>query len=311
MMETGAGANAQKDGTKRCGFVALVGAPNAGKSTLLNALVGSKVSIVTPKVQTTRSLVRGIAIAGATQAVFIDTPGIFDPKRRLDRAMVSAALSGAAGADIVALLIDAKKGLDDEARAIIDKLAGVSRQRILILNKIDLVQREQLLGLAKEANDLLSFERTFMIAAKRGDGVATILDFFATHLPEGPWHYPADEITDLPLRLMAAEITREKLYLRLHQELPYQATVETDSWKELRDGAVRIEQSIYVERESQRKIVLGEGGRMIKSISMDARREIAEAVEQKIHLFLHVKVREDWGNDPERYRAAGLEFPKD
>ncbi len=304
-------ASAGESGTKRCGFVALLGAPNAGKSTLLNALVGSKVSIVTPKVQTTRNLVRGIAIAGETQMVFIDTPGIFDPKRRLDRAMVSAALASAAGADIVALLIDAKKGLDDEARAIVAKLAKVPQQKILILNKIDLVPRERLLGLAKEANELLTFERTFMVAAKSGDGVAAVLDFFATHLPEGPWHYPADEITDLPLRLMAAEITREKLYLRLHEELPYQSTVETDSWKELRNGSVRIEQTIYVERESQRKIVLGEGGRMIKSISMDARKEIEGAVEQKVHLFLHVKVREDWGDDPERYRAAGLEFPKD
>jgi GTP-binding protein Era len=304
-------ASAGESGTKRCGFVALLGAPNAGKSTLLNALVGSKVSIVTPKVQTTRNLVRGIAIAGETQMVFIDTPGIFDPKRRLDRAMVSAALASAAGADIVALLIDAKKGLDDEARVIVAKLAKVPQQKILILNKIDLVPRERLLGLAKEANELLTFERTFMVAAKSGDGVAAVLDFFATHLPEGPWHYPADEITDLPLRLMAAEITREKLYLRLHEELPYQSTVETDSWKELRNGSVRIEQTIYVERESQRKIVLGEGGRMIKSISMDARKEIEGAVEQKVHLFLHVKVREDWGDDPERYRAAGLEFPKD
>ena len=304
-------ASAGESGTRRCGFVALVGAPNAGKSTLLNALVGAKVSIVTPKVQTTRNVSRGIAIAGETQMVFIDTPGIFAPKRRLDRAMVTAALSSAADADIAALLIDAKKGLDDEARAIIDRLAKVAHQKILILNKIDLVPRERLLGLAQEANELLTFERTFMVAAKNGDGVADVLDFFTTHLPQGPWHYPADEITDLPLRLMAAEITREKLYLRLHEELPYQSTVETDSWKELRDGAVRIEQSIYVERESQRKIVLGEGGRMIKAISMDARKEIADAVERKVHLFLHVKVREDWGDDPERYRAAGLEFPKE
>jgi GTPase len=304
-------ASAGESGTRRCGFVALVGAPNAGKSTLLNALVGAKVSIVTPKVQTTRNVLRGIAIAGETQMVFIDTPGIFAPKRRLDRAMVSAALSSAADADIAALLIDAKKGLDDEARAIIDRLAKVPHQKILILNKIDLVPRERLLGLAQEANGLLAFERTFMVAAKNGDGVADVLEFFTTHLPQGPWHYPADEITDLPLRLMAAEITREKLYLRLHEELPYQSTVETDSWKELRDGAVRIEQSIYIERESQRKIVLGEGGRMIKAISMDARKEIADAVERKVHLFLHVKVREDWGDDPERYRAAGLEFPKE
>ena len=303
--------SAGESGTRRCGFVALVGAPNAGKSTLLNALVGAKVSIVTPKVQTTRNVLRGIAIAGETQMVFIDTPGIFAPKRRLDRAMVTAALSSAADADIAALLIDAKKGLDDEARVIIDRLAKVAHQKILILNKVDLVPRERLLGLAQEANELLTFERTFMVAAKNGDGVADVLDFFTTHLPQGPWHYPAEEITDLPLRLMAAEITREKLYLRLHEELPYQSTVETDSWKELRDGAVRIEQSIYVERESQRKIVLGEGGRMIKAISMDAREEIADAVERKVHLFLHVKVREDWGDDPERYRAAGLEFPKE
>jgi GTP-binding protein Era len=304
-------ASAGEGGTRRCGFVALVGAPNAGKSTLLNALVGSKVSIVTPKVQTTRNVVRGIAIAGETQAVFIDTPGIFDPKRRLDRAMVSSALASAAGADIVALLVDAKKGLDDETRAIVAKLAKIPLPKILILNKIDLVPRERLLGLAKEANELLTFERTFMVAAKSGDGVGAVLDFFTAHLPVGPWHYPADEITDLPQRLMAAEITREKLYLRLHEELPYQSTVETDSWKELRNRSVRIEQTIYVERESQRKIVLGEGGRMIKSISMDARKEIEGAVEQKVHLFLHVKVREDWGDDPERYRAAGLEFPKD
>jgi GTPase len=304
-------ADAGESGTRRCGFVALLGAPNAGKSTLLNALVGSKVSIVTPKVQTTRNLVRGIAIAGDTQAVFIDTPGIFDPKRRLDRAMVAAALSSAADADIAALLVDAKKGLDDETRAILTKLAKIPHEKILMLNKIDLVPRERLLGLAKEANELLPFERTFMLSAKNGDGVADVLDFFAKHLPEGPWHYPADEVSDLPLRLMAAEITREKLYLRLHEELPYQSTVETDSWKELRNGSVRIEQTIYVERESQRKIVLGEGGRMIKAISMEARKEIEGAVEQKVHLFLHVKVREDWGDDPERYRAAGLTFPKD
>ena len=266
---------------------------------------------MTPKVQTTRNVVRGIAIAGETQMVFIDTPGIFDPKRRLDRAMVAAALSSAADADIAALLVDAKKGLDEETRAILTKLAKIPHEKILMLNKIDLVPRERLLGLTKEANELLPFERTFMLAAKNGDGVADVLDFFAKHLPEGPWHYPADEITDLPLRLMAAEVTREKLYLRLHEELPYQSTVETDSWKELRNGSVRIEQTIYVERESQRKIVLGEGGRMIKAISMDARKEIEDAVEQKVHLFLHVKVREDWGDDPERYRAAGLAFPKD
>jgi len=302
---------AQSKGATRCGFVALVGAPNAGKSTLLNALVGSKVSIVTAKVQTTRTLIRGIALAGQTQIVFIDTPGIFAPKRRLDRAMVAAALSGASDADLTALLVDAKKGLDDEARAIISKLKEIPHKKLLIFNKIDLVQRDVLLALTHQANELLPFERTFMIAAKSGDGVSDVLEYFAENMPKGPWHYPADEITDVPLRVMAAEITREKLYLRLHEELPYQSTVETDSWKALKDGSVRIEQTVYVERDGQKKIVLGEGGRMIKSISMDARKEISATIEQKVHLFLHVKVREGWGDDPERYRAAGLEFPKD
>ncbi len=295
----------------RCGFVALVGAPNAGKSTLLNALVGSKVSIVSPKVQTTRNLVRGIAIKDKTQIVFVDTPGIFAPKRRLDRAMVTAALTGAADADLAALLIDAKKGLDDEARAIIERLKEMPQPKILILNKIDLVKRDTLLALTQGANELIPFERTFMISAMKQDGVPDLLSYFAERLPAGPWHYPEDEITDIPLRQMAAEITREKLFLRLQQELPYQSTVETDSWKELRDRSVRIEQSIFVERESQRKIVLGEGGQMIKSISMEARRDIERAIEQKVHLFLHVKVREGWENDPERYRAQNLEFPKE
>lgn len=302
--------NPAPEGT-RCGFVALVGAPNAGKSTLLNALVGSKVSIVSPKVQTTRNLVRGIAIKDKAQIIFIDTPGIFAPRRRLDRAMVSAALTGAADADLAALLVDAKKGLDEETRAIVEKLKDIRQPKILILNKIDLVQRDRLLLLTKEANELIPFERTFMISAAKNDGVADLLVFFAERLPSGPWHYPGDEITDIPLRQMAAEITREKLYLRLHEELPYQSTVETDSWKELRDRSVRIEQTIFVGRESQRKIVLGEGGRMIKSISMDARKDIEKAVELKVHLFLHVKVREGWENDPERYRAQNLEFPKD
>jgi GTPase len=297
--------------SQRCGFVALFGAPNAGKSTLLNALVGSKVSIVTAKVQTTRTLIRGIVLAGPTQIVFIDTPGIFAPKRRLDRAMVAAALTGAADADITALLVDAKKGLDDEARAIIAKLKEIPHRKILIFNKIDLVHRDVLLALTQQANDLLPFERTFMIGAKSGDGAPDVLEYFAENMPKGPWHYPADDITDVPVRIMAAEITREKLYLRLHEELPYQSTVETDSWKALKDGSIRIEQTVYVERDGQKKIVLGDGGRMIKSISMDARKEISSTIEQKVHLFLHVKVREGWGDDPERYRAAGLEFPKD
>jgi GTP-binding protein Era len=295
----------------RCGFVALVGAPNVGKSTLINQLVGAKVSIVTPKVQTTRSQVRGIAMHGEAQVVFIDTPGIFAPRRRLDRAMVQAAWSGAGDADVVALLIDAKKGLDDEARTIIDRLADQGHKKVCVINKIDLVPKESLLALADALTQSAQFERIFMISATKGDGTGDVLRYFAAAVPAGPHHYPADEISDLPERLMAAEVTREKLYLRLHEELPYQSTVETDSWKELRDGSVRVEQTIFVERETQRKIVLGEGGRMIKAISMDARRELAAALDRKVHLFLHVKVREDWENDPERYRAAGLEFPKE
>lgn len=295
----------------RCGFVALVGAPNVGKSTLLNELVGAKVSIVTPKVQTTRSQVRGIAIAGSAQIVFVDTPGIFAPKRRLDRAMVKAAWSGAGDADLVALLIDAKKGIDEEARAIAEKLAVSAGKKVLVINKIDLVPRDSLLALAAEADKLAKFDRIFMVAAANGDGVEDVLRYFAENVPEGPFHYPADEISDMPERRMAAEITREKVYLRLHDELPYQSTVETDSWKDMKDGSVRIDQTLFVERESQRKIVLGEGGQMIKSISMQARKEIAEALDRKVHLFLHVKVRDDWENDPERYRSAGLEFPKD
>ena len=295
----------------RCGFVALVGAPNVGKSTLLNELVGAKVSIVTPKVQTTRAQVRGIAIAGSAQIVFVDTPGIFAPKRRLDRAMVKAAWSGAGDADLVALLIDAKKGIDEEARAIAEKLAVSAGKKVLVINKIDLVPRDSLLALAAEADKLTKFDRIFMVAAAKGDGVEDVLRYFAENVPEGPFHYPADEISDMPERRMAAEITREKVYLRLHDELPYQSTVETDSWKDMKDGSVRIDQTLFVERESQRKIVLGEGGQMIKSISMQARKEIAEALDRKVHLFLHVKVRDDWENDPERYRSAGLEFPKD
>jgi len=295
----------------RAGFVALIGAPNAGKSTLLNALVGAKVSIVTHKVQTTRVPVRGIAMAGKTQIVFVDTPGIFAPKRRLDRAMVGSAWQGATDADIVALLIDAQRVLDEENRAIISKLKEVRQPKILILNKIDLIDREKLLALTASANELIPFERTFMISATNGDGVADVRDYFAASLPKGPWLYPEDEISDVPMRLMAAEITREKLYLRLHEELPYQSTVETDSWEERKDGSVRIEQTIYVERDGQKKIVLGQGGKMVKSISMDARKEISKEIEKKVHLFLHVKVREGWGDDPERYRGMGLEFPRE
>ena len=296
---------------RRCGFIALIGAPNAGKSTLINALVGTKVTIVSHKVQTTRTLLRGIAIEGDAQLVFIDTPGIFTPKRRLERAMVSTAWSGAHDADIVGVLIDAKRGIDDEAGALLEGLAVVSQPRVLIINKVDLIDKPALLALTQLANARTEFRATFMISALTGDGVADLKRWLAAEVPAGPWHYPEDQITDAPLRQLAAEITREKLYLRLHQELPYQSTVETASWQERKDGSVRIEQTIFVERESQRKIVLGKSGQTIKAIGAEARREIAEVIEQPVHLFLFVKVREGWGNDPERYREMGLEFPKE
>jgi len=294
---------------RRCGFIALIGAPNAGKSTLINALVGSKVSIVSRKVQTTRALVRGITVQGEAQLVFMDTPGIFAPRRRLDRAMVTTAWSGAHDADIVVLLIDAKKRIDDEAETILAKLADVDRPKVLALNKIDLVDKPALLALVQALNAKTKFDATFMVSALTGDGIGALKTWLVEHAPAGPWHYPEDQISDAPMRSLAAEITREKLFDRLHQELPYQATVETESWKELRDGSARVEQTIYVERESQRKIVLGKGGATIKAIGAEARKEIAELTEQKVHLFLFVKVREGWGDDPERYRSMGLEFP--
>ena len=299
------------DEATRCGFVALVGAPNAGKSTLLNAMVGSKVSIVSRKVQTTRALVRGIAIEGASQLIFVDTPGIFAPKRRLDRAMVTTAWSGAHDADLVAVLIDARDGLDEENEAILEGLKDVRAPKALILNKIDLVEKPALLKLAETANQRAKFEATFMISALNGDGVADLKTWLAERMPAGPYHYPPDQMSDAPIRQLAAEITREKIFERLHQELPYHSTVETEQWKELRGGDVRIEQTIYVERESQRKIVLGKGGQTIKAIGEAARKEIAEVAEAKVHLFLFVKVREGWGEDPERYRAMGLDFPKE
>jgi GTPase len=296
----------------RCGFVALIGAPNVGKSTLINALVGTKISIVTPKVQTTRTLIRGIACNGAAQLVLVDTPGIFAPRRRLDRAMVGTAWGSAQDADIVALLIDARKGLEEDDKAILRGLADVhSRLKVLVLNKVDLVAKPALLALAQTLNERAAFAATFMISALAGDGVDDLKKWLAAHVPPGPWLYPEDQISDAPLRQLAAEITREKLYLRLHQELPYQSTVETEVWKDLPDGSVRIEQIIYVERESQRKIVLGKGGQTIKAIGSAARAEIAQAIEQPVHLFLFVKVREDWGDDPERYRQIGLEFPRE
>jgi GTPase len=294
-----------------CGIVALIGAPNAGKSTLLNALVGAKISIVTPKVQTTRALIRGIGVEGASQLIFVDTPGIFAPRRRLDRAMVGTAWGSAQDADIVALLIDSRKGLEEDDEAILRGLADVRTKKVLVLNKVDLVEKPRLLALAQSLNERAAFAATFMVSALSGDGVADLKGWLAAQVPAGPWLYPGDQMSDAPLRQLAAEITREKLYLRLHQELPYRSTVETDVWKELRDGSVRIEQTIYVERESQRKIVLGKGGQAIKAIGAAARKDIAEAVEQPVHLFLFVKVREGWGDDPERYREMGLEFPNE
>jgi len=299
------------DDRRRCGFIALIGAPNVGKSTLINALVGTKVAIVSHKVQTTRALLRGIATADEAQLIFIDTPGVFAPKRRLDRAMVSQAWIGAQDADFVCALIDAKRGLDEEAEMILQRLSDVRQPKLLVLNKVDLVDKPTLLALTSRLNEQVPFAATFMVSALTGDGVADLRHWLASHVPAGPWHYPEDQITDAPMRQLAAEITREKLYLRLHQELPYQSTVETDQWTERKDGSVRIEQTIYVERESQRKIVLGKGGQSIKAIGAEARREIGEILEQPVHLFLFVKVREGWGDDPERYREMGLEFPKD
>ena len=299
-----------RPGPTRCGFVALIGAPNVGKSTLVNALVGSKISIVSSKVQTTRALMRGIAMEGNAQIILVDTPGIFVPKRRLDRAMVSAAWSGAHDADLVCVMLDAKRGLDDEASGVMAQLGSPSRPLFLVINKVDTVARETLLGLAKAANERLAFARTFMISALSGDGVADLRAAMAAAMPEGPFLYPEDQISDAPERYLAAEVTREKIYRKLHQELPYQSTVETTSWNERKDGSVRIEQTIFVERESQRKIVLGKAGATIKAIGADSRKELAEILDRPVHLFLFVKVREDWGDDPERYREMGLEFPK-
>jgi GTP-binding protein Era len=297
------------DAQTRCAFVALIGAPNVGKSTLVNALVGAKVTIVSPKVQTTRNLVRGIAIEGPSQLVFVDTPGIFAPRRRLDRAMVTSAWTGAHDADIVALMIDAKCGIDAETEAILQKLGDVAGRKLLVLNKVDLVAKPGLLTLAQDANARAPFAATFMVSALSGDGIGDLKGWLAREAPAGPWHYPEDQISDAPLRSLAAEITREQVFNRLYEELPYRSTVETEVWKELRGGAVRIEQTIYVERESQRKIVLGKGGASIKAIGAAARAEIAKIIEQKVHLFLFVKVREGWGDDPERFREMGLEFP--
>lgn len=294
--------------TRRCGFVALLGAPNAGKSTLLNHIVGAKVSIVTPKVQTTRTRVLGIAMRGQAQIVFVDTPGIFQPKRRLDRAMVAAAWAGAADADIVVLLVDAQKGVTGDARRIVEGLKKAGRKAILALNKIDLVKRDSLLKLAANLDESGIFTDIFMISATTGDGVDDLAELLVGRLPEGHWLYPEDQLSDMAERQLAAEITREKLFLELRQELPYALTVETEEWEDKPDGSVRIAQIIYVQRGSQKSIVLGKGGQMIKTVGASSRADLEAMMGCRVHLFLFVKVREKWGDDPERYRDWGLDF---
>ncbi|HWB49748.1 MAG TPA: GTPase Era [Stellaceae bacterium] len=292
----------------RCGYVALIGAPNAGKSTLLNRLVGQKLAIVTPKVQTTRSRLLGIVTDDRTQLIFVDTPGIFAPRRRLDRAMVAAAWAGAADADARVLLVDAARGPDDAAMRIVERLKEARSPAILALNKIDLVRRETLLSLADQFDKAGNFERIFMISGLNGDGVGDLRDHLAHVVPEGPFLFPADQLSDAPERWLAAEVTREQVFLQLHDELPYSLTVETESWEERPDGGVRVEQVIYVRKPSQRAIVLGEGGKRIKTIGARARAELGAMLDRKVHLFLFVKVREGWLDDPERYRAMGIEF---
>ena len=293
----------------KCGFVALIGAPNAGKSTLLNRVVGGKVSIVSRKVQTTRALVRGIMAKDETQIIFVDTPGLFEPKRRLERAMVSKAWDGAGDADIVALLIDANKGIREEEERILEESTKRKQKCILLLNKIDMVKREHLLSLSALVSEKADFDATYMISAEKGDGCSDVVEYLKGHLPQGPWLYPEDQMSDLPMRQLAAEITREKLFERLHQELPYSSTVETEAWKELRGGDVRIEQTVYIQREGHKKILIGKDGQSIKAISSAARKELQDILERKVHLFLFVKVREKWLDDPERYREMGLDFP--
>jgi GTP-binding protein Era len=310
MAEAGPKTGKETGTETRCGFIAVIGAPNAGKSTLVNALVGTKVAIVSRKVQTTRTMLRGIAVEGSSQLVFIDTPGIFEPRRRLDRAMVEAAWGGAGDADQTLLVVDAAKGIDGDVERILARLKGTKVRRLLALNKVDRVRKVRLLELAADLNARLPFAATFMISALTGDGVSDLKAYLARSVPPGPWHYPADEVSDAPLRLLAAEITREKIYDRLHDELPYQAAVETTAWLEQK-GGVRIEQTIFVERDSQKRIVLGQGGSMIKQLSTEARKELSQMLERPVHLFLFVKVREGWGDDPARYRDLGLKFPKD
>ena len=297
-------------GSKRCGFVAVMGAPNAGKSTLVNALVGTKITIVSHKVQTTRVPIRGIVMVGQTQIVLIDTPGIFKPRRRLDRAMVDAAWNGGNDADAALFLFDVQAPIDGDVRVLVERLGTMKGRRVLVLNKIDLVAKERLLEIAQALNEHLTFDATFMISAVRSKGTEALKTYLGAEMPEGPWHYDEDDVTDAPLRRLAAEITREKIYHRLHEELPYKATVETTSWQDQGKKGIRIEQTIFVERESQRSIVLGKNGRAIKQISTESRVELTAIVERPVHLFLFVKVMEGWENDPERYREMGLDFPK-
>ena len=301
-------ADTDPQGGPRCGFVAVIGAPNAGKSTLTNRLVGAKVSIVTAKAQTTRHRVSGVSVDGPAQLVYVDTPGIFAPRRRLDRAMVAAAWTGAADADIRLLLIDARKGLDDEAERILSALAGTETRCVLALNKIDLVRREAMLALSRDVNAACAFEAKFMISAEKGDGVADLARHLAAAVPPGPWLFPEDQLSDMNDRLFAAEITREKLFEKLYQELPYALTVETDDWRDFRDGSVRIEQTVFVERDSQKGIVLGHRGALIKSVREQAAAELETILERRVHLFIFVKVRQKWGDDPERFSLWGLDF---
>jgi GTPase len=288
----------------RFGFAAIIGAPNAGKSTLVNQLVGAKISIVSHKVQTTRARIRAILVEGDTQAVLVDTPGIFVPRRKLDEAMVDSAWSGASEADAVILLIDARRGLDEQAETIIAKLAG--SKAMLVLNKTDLVKPDQLLPLSEKLNALFPFTDTFMVSAMTGSGVDALRKKIVSLMPPGPWHYPGDQSADVNLRFMAAEITREKIYERLHEELPYSSTVETEGWEEKRDGSVKITQTIYVERDGQKAIVLGKGGKTVKTLGQLSRTDMEQQFERKVHLFLFVKVRENWAQDPERLRMMGL-----
>jgi len=297
--------------TSRAGFVAILGAPNVGKSTLLNNLVGAKVSIVSPKVQTTRRRVIGITIKDAAQIMFVDTPGIFQPVKRLDRAMVQAAWAAAADADLACLVLDAKKGLDGNSRNVIAGLAAAATPRLLVINKIDLVKAERLLPLIDEANRLAAFDATYLVSAHTGDGCDDLLDVVAGRMPEGPWLFPEDQLSDLSQRSMAAELTREQIFLQLHQEVPYSITVETEAWAESEDGdEIRIDQTIYVQRDSQKAIILGKGGHQIRAIGAAAREELEKTLETRVHLFLFVKVRERWSDDPERYRELGLDFPR-